>query len=869
MSEARKINLLTDLRQDLQYGIRLLAKSPGFTAVAVLTLALGIGANTAIFSIINAVMLKSLPVRDPQHLLLLHWSARHAIKIHSGSSYGDCNATWGDTNPNGCSLSKPFLEDVRKLGVFSEMAEFASGYFTISGNGPATAGGGKYVSGDFFQTLGVGAALGRVIAPSDDAPGAAAVVVLQNRYWRREFGSDPSVVGRTIHLNGIPFTIIGVAEESFAYLTPGDAFNFSVPLIQSRYLRRGWTPRQDDAGSWWIVGVGRLAQDVTPADAQAKISGMFLNELTHGDKPLSKAEDAPAIALFPAQEALTGTRARISKLLYTLMLAVGIVLLIACANVAGLLLARATARQKEIAIRLALGAGRARLMRQLITESVLLSAVGGVLGVLLARWSARVLLAFAMNATTQPVPFSVELDWRVLGFTLAATLLTGVLFGLAPAIRSMRFDLSPALKESAEAASRAAGRKRFTLGNSLVVAQVGLTVIVLVGAGLLVHTLRNLRKVDPGFATENLVNFSVDATLTGYKDARLMEFLQGLRNQFAAVPGVISATCADEILLSGSQSTTGFPKPGGDGKTRAQSDIAGVGPNYFETMKMRLVTGRTFRPEEFAQSEKSDEEERKSSTAAMTIVLPAVVNESFVKEYFPKANPIGQPFGADGPEFSGDTDTRKTAGWVIVGVVRDALYSSLRRKVHPTMYVPSAEGGAFELRTAGNPMAVMPAVREIVRRAGNDIPITRVRTHTQEIDDLLYQERLIARLSSFFAGLALLLACIGLYGLLAYEVSRGTREIGIRMALGAQASSVLRRVIGRGIVLALIGAAIGIATSVGVTRYLGSMLYGVQPSDPVTLAAVSAILMAVAVAACYVPARRATRVDPLVALRHE
>ncbi|HET9400009.1 MAG TPA: ABC transporter permease [Candidatus Acidoferrales bacterium] len=868
MAAERKLKLFADIFQDLQYGARLFSKSPGFTAVAVLTLALGIGANTAIFSIINVVMLKSLPVRDPQHLYLLHWTARHSIKIHDGSAYGDCRSAWADVNASGCSLSKPFLDDVRKLDVLSEMAEFAGERFTISGNGPAAHVSAKYVSGDFFQALGVNAAVGRVFSPSDDAQGAAAVTVLQYRYWKREFGGDPSVVGRTIHLDGVPFTIVGVAEESFAFLTPGNAFDLSVPLIQSRYLRRGWTPRDEDAGSWWIEAVGRLSPGETLNDAQAKVSGLFLNELIRGDKPLSKAEDAPAITLLSAQENLTGTRARISKLLYTLMLAVGIVLLIACANVAGLLLARATARQKEIAIRLALGAGRARLIRQLITESVLLSAAGGIAGVLLARWSARGLLAFAMNATTQPVPFSVDLDLRVLGFALGAAIGTGVLFGLAPAIRSMRFDLSPALKESAEAAGRAAGRKRFTLGNSLVVAQVGLTVIVLMGAGLLVHTLRNLRSLDPGFATENLVNFYVDATLTGYKDAELLEFYHGLRDKFSGVPGVISATCADEVLLSGSISITGFPKPGAGGKTRADADVLGIGPNFFETMKLPIVLGRTFRPEEFLLAEKSSEQEG-DPKRELTILLPAVVNEIFVKEYFPKVNPIGQRFGADGPEFTGDSDTRKTAGWVIVGIVKDAFYSTLRRKVHPTMYVPSPRGGSFELRTAGNPLAVMPAVREIVRQAGTDIPITNVKTQTQQIDDLLYQERLIARLSSFFGVLALLLACIGLYGLLAYEVSRGTREIGIRMALGAQASSVLKRVIAHGILLAAFGAAIGIAASIGVTRYLGSMLYGVHPTDAATLAGVSVILMAVAIAACYVPARRATRVDPLVALRHE
>jgi predicted permease len=833
--------------------------------VAVLTLALCIGANTAIFSIINAVMLKSLPVRDPQHLMLFEWSARQSPKIHSSSSYGDCNTTnIGGANPHGCSLSKPFLDDVHGLGLFSGLAEFAgSGSITVSGKGVAHQANAQYVNGDYFRTLGVGAAAGRVFAPADDAPGAPAVVVLHHGYWLREFGSDPSAVGKTLHLNGLPFTIVGVAEERFAYLTPGNVRDLSIPMAQRRYLRTGWTAKQEDAGAWWIVTVGRLKPGVSPKSAQSQVSALFLNDLLHGDKPMAKAEDAPAITLAPSQTGLTGVRKQILPLLSALMLAVAIVLLIGCANVAGLLLARATARQREIAVRQALGAARGRLIRQLLTESVTLSTLGGGMGVLLAYWGARALLTFAANNAGRPLGFSAELDLPVLGFTFAAAILTGTLFGLAPALRSMRVDLTPALKAGSDGGRARQGPLR--PGNLLVVAQVALTVVVLVAAGLLVHTLENLRNIDPGFAPQNLLTFSVDSTLTHYKGERLAAFYRNLQDRFSAVPGVLSASYSESPLLSGSLSDTSFHLPGTPPKARIQVDYMPVGPGFFETMKIPMIRGRRFKPEEYELAATVESDPK----AEARIVVPAIVNESFVHAYFAKVDAIGQPFGADSPGISGDPDTDETAGWTIVGVVRDAKYNNLRRAIQPTMYVPGGGRGTFELRTARDPMSVMPDVHEAIRQIGADLPIVDIRTQTERIEQMLFQERLIARLASLFGLLALLLACIGLYGLLAFEVTRGTREIGIRMALGAQSRQVLRSVVRHGIALAITGAAIGIAVSLAVTRFLSSMLYEVKPGDPLTLIGVLVLLLVVALVACYIPARRATRVNPLVALRHE
>jgi predicted permease len=861
LRERSRLAFLAGWGGDVLYGLRVLAKNPGFTTVAVLTLALCIGANTAIFSIINAVMFKPLPIRDPQHLMLLKWSARGKLKSHGFSSYGDCDGRSGSGNEHRCSLSRPFLEEVRQHGPFSSLAEFAGGgSITVSGNVAVQRADGQYVSGDYFQALGVSAAAGRVFVPADDAPGAAPVVVLQYAYWKRTFAGDRSIIGKTIDLNGLPFTIVGVAEESFAYLTPGNVRDLSVPLVQHRNLQEpdSWSPRQEDSGSFWIVAAGRLKPGISVGAAQSQLTALFLNHLMHAEKPLATVADAPAITLVPAQTGLSGMRGRLSTLLYVLMSAVGIVLLIGCANVAGLLLARAAARQKEIAVRLALGAARGRLVRQLLTESVTLSTLGAALGILMAYWGARAFIDFAANKR-----FSADLDLRVLGFTLAAALVTGILFGLAPALRSMRIDLTPALKDGAAALNARHGR--FRLGNILVVTQVALTVVVLVGAGLVVHTLQNLRKLDPGFATDNLLTFDVDATLTHLKHERLANFYSELRDRFNAIPGVYSASYSSSVLLSGSLWSTDFHLPGTPPKATVQADMLSIGPQFFETMKIPVERGRKFKPEEYELAAKADTDPK----GGERIVLPAIVNEAFVRAYFPKLNPLGLPFGGYIPGVNGEPDSSPRAGWQIVGVVRDTKYDDLRRAIEPATYVPSGSGGSFELRTARDPLAIVPEVREIVRQAGKEIPVVNIKTQAQQIDAMLFQERLIARLSSLFGIAALLLAAIGLYGLLAHEVTRGTREIGIRVALGAPAGLVLRRVVRHGVTLAAVGITIGLAASLAVTRLLGAMLYDVKPGDPITLVAVTFLLMLVALAACYIPARRATRVDPLVALRHE
>ena len=878
--------------QDARYGLRMLGKSPGFTAVAIFTLALGIGANTAIFSLIDAVMLRSLPVRDPQRLMVFKWKAHSDPKYHSYSSFGDCGRSG---NGVGCSFSVPLFEAMRQQAtVFSGLTAVAGPMqVVVSGNGAATMGRGEIVSGDFFSTLGVTTVLGRPLGPSDDAPSAPPALVLSYAYWQKVFGGDRSVIGRVIHLNGTGFTIVGVTEPRFTNLAPGKTQDFFVALSSVAPLNVPWLRGPEvmaDSQTWWLVMLGRLKDGVSVTQAQANATSIFRNQMLHGSKPLSKEADDPAIVLSSAQEGLSGRRGSLSTLLYVLMSAVGFVLLIGCANLAGLTLARSAARQKEIAVRLALGAGRRRMARQLLTESVMLSMIGGALGVLIAFWGIHAITALVSSNSDQPFPFVVAPDWRVLTFTISASVLTGILFGLGPALRSTRLDLTPALKEniSAVPAGVAPGGRRLHLGGMLVMAQVALSIVVLIGAGLLVRTLQNLRDIDPGFDTQNILLFGIDPTLSGYKDAEIQSLYHDLQDRFAAIPGVTSASYSSDALLSGSLWSTDVHLPGQPEKSSVETDTLAVGPGFFTTMHIRFLAGRAFNSADFASAAATDAAQKAAEDAAKKSAppgaaaapqiastakatgapIPVVVNETFARRYFGKENPLGRHL--DDSEGDEPSTGPKSAGYQIIGVAGSTKYDSLRRGIDPTMYRPMTGGGAhFELRTAGAPTAVVPTVRDIVSRAGDNLPIFDVATQTEHIDQLLSQERIMARLSSFFGLLALVLACIGLYGLLSYEVTRRTREIGVRMALGAERREVLRLVVGRGIFLAALGAALGVAAAFGLTRYLTSLLYGVRPLDPVTFTAVAILLLAVAVAACAIPARRAMRVDPMVALRYE
>ncbi len=599
------------------------------------------------------------------------------------------------------------------------------------------------------------------------------------------------------------------------------------------------------------------AAPVPPVKA---VQGPGPAEVAKEARTLSKPDDKPAITLIPAQTGLTGARGRYASPLYVLMFAVGIILLIACSNVAGLMLARAAARQKEMALRLALGAGRARVVRQLLTESMMLAAAGGILGIVFASWGTHAIVSFVSTNQPRPLAFATGIDLRVLGFTAAVSLFTGILFGLAPAFRGARVDLTPALKEGTGTSTGLGhrGSRHFSIGNALVVTQVALAIVVLVGAGLLVRTLQNLRSIDVGFDSHNLVLFGINPSLAGYKDEQVDSFYRDLQGRLAETPGVRSASYSMVPLLSGNLMITGFHWPGTPQDRESESDVLMVGASFFSTMQIPLLAGRGF--------EASDYKIAASKSASATIPKPVIVDQAFVSKYLGKENPLGKRFG----ESAGNENEPASPGYEIIGVVRDTKYSDLRREINPLMYEPQTGFGAsFEVRTAGDPQALVPVIRAAVAQINPNLPLRDVTTESQQIDRLLFQERLVARFSSFFGLLALALACIGLYGLLAYEVTRRTREIGIRIALGAQAKDVLRSVVQQGLVLAFAGAVAGIGVALGVTRYLKSMLYDVHANDPFTIVAVAALLIFVALAACFIPARRATNVDPMVALRCE
>jgi predicted permease len=882
---------LENLYEDLRYGFRTLGKSKGFAAVAILTLALGIGANTAIFSLIDAVLLRAIPVRDASQLVVAQWRARKEPSNHNNMSYGDCAGFHENSAQGDCSFSEPFYKELRAQdGIFSDLAAFAGGdRLDLSENGAAsTVDQPEYVSGNYFETLGVQPTLGRLFNTEDDTPIAPSVAVLSYNFWRSQFGGAPSAVGKKILLNKIPFTIIGVAEPRFDSLSPGNALQIWIPLSTLPLLNQPWDNRDVDPMSWWLVMVGRLHPGTTLAQAQAAVNLIFHNEMTSGAKPIFKAEADPTISLTPVEQGLTGNRTDSSAPLYVLMLAVGIVLLIACANVAGLMLARATSRQKEMAVRFALGASRGRILRQLLTESLMLSLAGGALGILVAAWCDASIVTFLNSGENGSPLFSPTIDMRVLVFTAAVSILTGILFGLAPALRGMRVDLTPALKEGAGSGSQTvrSGKARLNAGNGLVVAQVALSIVVLAGAGLLVRTLQNLKNLDPGFDTRNILVFSLDPTLIGYKSADSDIAYHELRSRLSAMAGVESVSYSWTALLGGGRWSTSFHLRGKPKDEESDTDMLPVGPQFFKTMRIPLLAGREFSAVDYATAQAISVAQAADRAAAAAKLkpgakpavspaqtgdipaTPAIVNQAFVRKYFPNVNVVGLRFGEQ--EADPEKGEEKSSGWEIVGIVADAKYDKLRRDVTPTTYIPNSGGSVtFALRTQTEPEKFVPQIRAIVSQIDTNLPVYNVRTVSQQIDRQILKERLIARLSGFFGVLALFLACIGLYGLVSYEVARRTREIGIRTALGAEKREVLRLVLSQGMRLTLVGTVVGIGLALGLTRYTTDLLYGVKAADPATFLAVTGLLLGVTLAASYVPARRATRVDPVVALRHE
>lgn len=842
---------------DLRLAFRQLRQSPGFTFVAVLSLALGIGANTTIFSLVNEVMLRALPVRAPEQLVLFSWSSSTGAGPRSLNGWNFRDETTGEQSST--SMSKLTYERIRESagGVLSDVFAFAPIYrLNVVVEGQAeVVGGGQVVSGNYHEALGVPIIAGRALRPSDDTPAATPVAVISDRYWQRHFAGSPTAIGRTMLLNGVITEIVGVTTPAFpGTLQVGEVQDITVPLA----LYPRMAPDDTDAPepwSFWLRIMGRLAPGKTREQVAGALTGVFHESIKDAfDRPSQDAAQ-PAAPVDPktfrlrvasGAQGLTEARRTHAQSLWILTGLVALVLLVACANVANLLLARGAARQREITVRLALGASRGRILRQLLTESLLLGLLAGGTGLLLAIWGRDALLALQPLGRSANV-LELPLDWRVLGFTTAAALGTGILFGLAPAWRATKVDLAAGFAGG----PRTLGGRRSHLTRALMVTQVALSLVLLVGAGLFTRTLVNLQRRATGFDRSQLLLFQVDAMSGGVKRPELAPFYTRLADRFATLPGVRAVGYSQVPVLSGSSWTTnvsvqGFTPPPGH---QDHVLMNGINPSFFGTVGIPLVLGRNF-----------------SAADDAAAARVAIVNQTFARTYFGEESPIGRRIGFDGPKSAGEIE--------IVGVARDALYTRLRESPRPAAYLPypqlrNAHAGSFILRVEGDPAALAPSLRTALREIDPNLPLANLRTQVEQIARSLTSDRMFARLAGFFGVLALLLAGIGLYGLLSFAVLRRTGEIGLRLALGALPRRVLWMVVRESLLLVGLGVGVGLAAAAAASRLVSSRLFGLTQFDPTTYIGVTLILLTVAVVAAYLPARKASRVSPMEALRTE
>jgi predicted permease len=825
-----------EMFQDLRFGARMLLKHKGFTLVAVLSLALGIGANTAIFGLLDALLLKPLPIRQPERLVILNI------------------AKPGQPERGYSSFSYPVFREMReKNTAFAGMFARSGLQISVSGGGQSERVQGEEVSGNFFSVLGVNAAIGRLLTEADDqTPGAHPVAVLSFNFWQRRFGADPQIIGQTIRINDYPFTIIGVTSQGFHGVEVGSAPDVRIPLLMDRQVRpKPGPPIFEQRGSWWLSVMARLKPGVSIEQAQDATDTVYQIarepdvRRNTGDTADDRNFRSLRIYLDSAKTGASNLSRQFSQPLVVLMCLVGVVLLIACLNVANLMLARATTRRKEIAVRLALGAGRFRLVRQLLTEGFLLSAMGASLGLLFARWGTDALLGFLPQGRALEISIFGP-DLRMLGFTLGVTLLSALLFGLVPALQATRSNLIPALKNDTVVA--VGGVRRWELGRLLVIAQVALSLTLLVGAGLFARSLRNLKMVDNGYHTDQVVTMALDPAQNGYKIERLRNFYSQLSERLAALPGVKAVTFTRNAPMSGSYSRFGIEVPGyqqlpGEEMAVLFNQIA---PQFFGAFGAPMLLGREFNAQDTPESPKV-----------------VIVNQSLARRFFGAENPLGKRITLENYK---DLE--------IVGVVADAKYRNLKETAPQTAYVPYSQYEQLGqrilcVRATGEASALAPAIRQEVRNLDPNLPVFNVKTFTEHINESVSRERLIAMLSSFFGLFALLLSSLGLYGVMAYAVTRRTREIGIRMALGAQTTSVLWLTLREALVLALIGIAIGLPTALVSSRLTEGLLFELTPTDPLTITVATLVMIFVAALAGYLPARRAAHVDPLVALRHD
>jgi len=842
--------------RDFGYALRTLRRSRGFALVAALTLALGIGANTAIFTLLDQVLLRLLPVKNPQQLVLLTMRGKH---------YGN---NWG-----GNAISYPMYRD------FQDHNEVFSGMFCRFPNPVSMTFGAQservaaeLVSGTYFDVLGVGTALGRAFTPEDDrVPDGHPLVMLSYDFWRQRFGGDRQIVGKTVLINKHEMTIIGVAQAGFDGVELGYSAKIFIPVMMEKEIIIGPMKMLTDRRSRWVNAFGRLRPGVTETKAKAALQP-FMHSMLEMEVKEAAFHNASAYAreqflkcwidVLPGSQGRASLRRELRTPLWVLMATTGMVLLIACANIANLLLARATGRQKEIAVRLAMGATRGRIVGQLLIETLSLSALGGILGLALAFWADKALMAVYLPSDSNALNISAVPDFRILLFTLAVSVVTGVIFGLAPALQSTRPDVGRTLKDQAGAV---VGGGHGRLRNVLVVTQVALSLLLLIGAGLFLRSLKNLSNLGTGFPAERLVGFNIDPSLNGYTPQQLNGFYQQLTDSLGAIPGVKSVAVASMRIMENNEWDSGLTAEGYS-PTKAddhpQAYMNQIGPGYFATLGVPIVAGRDFRLTDNHVIKRADATDDFDTTPTTVII-----NEKFAQRFFAGHNPVGMHLGFG-------TDPGTHTDMEIIGVVKDIKYTNLRDEIPIQAYVPYMNspylgGMTIYVRTAGEANQLMSSVRARMRELDANVPIYKMRTMEEQISNSLATERMIASLSTVFGFVATVLAIIGLYGVMSYSVAQRTREIGIRMALGAEQGKVIGMVMREVVTLIAIGIGVGVPAALVLTRVVKSQLYGLEAHDPWTLGLATGLLAMVACAAGYLPALRASRVDPMKALRYE
>ena len=818
----------SQMGQDLRYALRTIRSNRTFSAAAVLSLALGIGANSAIFTLIDALLLRTLPVREPGSLIQLQL-------VEQGRA--------------GDSFAYPVVHALAdRTDIFASVCGFSSAGFNAGSPGGSVRVSGAWVTGGYFPTLGLAPFAGRLLTPDDDRPGAPPAAVLSYSYWENRFGRDAGVIGRTIAIEGKPVTVVGISPPGFAGANVGDAANVTLAIAAMRELYPERTAALE-AGSQWLRVLARPRPGMPIAQARARLAVAWPKMASIATTPRMNPKRRQvllnsSIGLVPGAAGYSALRQQFRKPLLVLMAITGLVLLIACANFANLLLARGVARSKEIALRFAIGAGRWRIIRQLLTESILLSSLGAAAGIAIAGLASRALIVLLSSGRRDAVALDVRPDVRILLFTSAVALATGIVFGFLPALRSTAAGPGPALKGGRGTASM----RRSRLLPALVASQVALSMVLLMGAGLFVRTLQNLERLDPGFRSQGVLLVNLDPRRAGYKDVRLTTLYAELLEKFAHSPGVLSAAMSSHTPLSGGV----WSEPvsiDGQPPTRESAHVNLISSRYFETLGTPLMLGRGI----------SDED--RPGAPGVTIV-----NEAFVRRFL-EGRPLGQTVFIPNPHYQ---------SFEIVGVVRDTLSRSLREPAPPSLYLPAFQypemigAAVFELRAEGSLTAVSALVRDELRARFPAMPAEiQVEPLTEQVRRTLAQERMLAALGSCFGALALILAAVGLYGVLAYAVARSTGEIGVRMALGAKRAEVLGRVLRQALWLLACGVGIGIPAAWAATQWISSSLFGLRVTDPMTTLAAAALLALTGVGAALAPALRAARVDPLVALRYE